>query len=259
MRLHLFEFEDLDWFPQIIRSGGTDYLRYFLIRTELYAPSAELISKTMSITGNHKILDLCSGGGGCIEKLILDLEETGAKDFQICLSDKFPNTKAYELIKERNKGKIDFASQAVDVLNIPKELKGLRTMFSAIHHFKPETVKEILQKVVDSQEPICIFDGGEKGILPILGLLIIHPLAFIFCTPFFKPIKLSRFVFTYFLPLIPIYTIWDGIVSILRMYSPADFKEIVHSIQNNNYHWEYGYTKNRFGIKASYLIGYPKK
>lgn len=30
-RIHLFEFEDFSWFPGIIRTGGTDYLRYFLI------------------------------------------------------------------------------------------------------------------------------------------------------------------------------------------------------------------------------------
>ena len=41
-------------------------------------------------------------------------------------------------------------------------------------------------------------------------------------TPFFRPFRLSRLVFTYLLPLIPLTTIWDGVVSILRLYSPAE-------------------------------------
>jgi len=63
-RLHLFEFEDLSWFPDIIRRGGTDYLRYFLIRSHLYRPAAGLILKTLKKTGHDRIIDLCSGGVG---------------------------------------------------------------------------------------------------------------------------------------------------------------------------------------------------
>lgn len=176
----------------------------------------------------------------------------------ITLTDKFPNIQAFELIAQRNNNKINFISEEVDVFNIPKKLTGIRVMFSAIHHFKPAQVKDILQDAVNANQPICIFDGDEKGLHAILGLLIIHPIAFLFCTPFFKPFKLSRILFTYIIPLIPLYTIWDGVVSILRMYTSKDFKRIIASLDNNEFIWEYGNTKNRFGLKTIYLIGYPK-
>ncbi len=257
MRLHLFEFEDFGWFPDIIRSGGTDYLRYFLLSTELYKPCVPLLHKTLKLTGQNIIIDLCSGGGGYIEKIYEELDKLEPNSVTITLTDKFPNIKAYELIKQRTHGRIDYVEESLDILNAAPRIDGLQVMFSAIHHFKPFQVREILQHSVNSGKPICLFDGGEKGLIAIIGLMIIHPIAFFLFTPFFKPVKISRLFFTYVLPLIPLYTIWDGVVSILRMYTPTDFNGIVSTLENNNHTWESGKTKNRFGIKATYLIGYP--
>jgi hypothetical protein len=257
-RLHLFEFEDFEWFPDTIRTGGTDYLRHFLIKTELYKPCASLIDKVMKLHHENHLVDLCSGSGGSIEQMYDELKKHSNDDLHITLTDKFPNIKAYEFIKQRTDGNIDYKTHAIDVFNVPENMQGIRVMFSAIHHFKPEQVKLILENTMKSNKPICIFDGGEKTIVAILGILILHPIAFLLFTPFFKPVKTSRYIFTYIVPLIPLYTIWDGVVSILRMYTPADFKKITHSLNNNNYQWEMGKTTNRFGIKATYLIGYPK-
>jgi hypothetical protein len=257
MRLHLFEFEDFAWFPDVIRTGGTDYLRYFLIRTALYQPAISLINQTLSTTGEHTIIDLCSGGGGYTEQVCEGLTALGNTSFTITLTDKYPNQKAFEYLKEKSNGRIDYCDFPVDVFRVPEALKGLRVLFSAVHHFRPAQVKEILQNAVAAKTPVAFFDGGEKGIPAILGLLIIHPIAFLLCTPFFRPFKLSRIFFTYIVPLIPLYTIWDGIVSVLRMYTPKELRQIAESV-TDDYVWLHGKTKNRFGIKATYLIGYPK-
>jgi hypothetical protein len=42
------------------------------------------------------------------------------------------------------------------------------------------------------------------------------------------------------------------------MYKPDELSAIPDSIDNTDYVWKHGKTKNRFGIKATYLIGYPK-
>jgi hypothetical protein len=258
-RVHLFEFEDFTWFPDVIRAGGTDYLRYFLIRTELYQPCIDLIYETLKVTGGKKIIDLCSGGGGYIEYVHKGLNtlEKG-NNFTITLTDKFPNIEAYQLIKKRTGNSIDYCDESVDVFHVPENLRGFRILFSAIHHFKPCQVRAILQNATGNNAPVAFFDGGERGIFAILGLILIHPVAFLIFTPFFKPFKLSRLFFTYIIPLIPLYTIWDGVVSILRMYRPEDLRQIAESLNADHYVWKSGKTKNRFGIKASYLIGYPK-
>jgi hypothetical protein len=101
-----------------------------------------------------------------------------------------------------------------------------------------------------------LFDGGDKNIFTILGIILFHPIAFLLCTPFFKPFKFSRIFFTYILPLIPITTVWDGCVSILRLYKPDELLSLAKEI-DDNYIWKSGKVKNKFGMNVAYLIGYP--
>lgn len=258
MRVHLFEFEDFSWFPDVIRVGGTDYLRYFLIATELYKPIIPLIHQSLVETGENKIIDLCSGGGGYIKQVYEGINQISNQEISITLTDKFPNYETYKHLNIETNGGIDFVSQPVDVFDVPKDLKGFRVLFSAVHHFRPKQIKTILSNAVESNAPIGFFDGGEKSLFVILGMMIFHPIAMFLFTPFFKPFRWSTLFFTYIIPLIPLYTVWDGCVSVLRMYTPKEFLKITEEIGADNYVWKAGKVKNRFGIKASYLIGYPK-
>ncbi|WP_430401578.1 hypothetical protein [Fluviicola sp.] len=259
MRVQLFEFEDLSWFPDIIRTGGTDFLRYFLITSELYKPIIPLINQTLKEINETKIIDLCSGGGGYIEQVHDEINKISGHKISITLTDKFPNINAYDFLRKKTNDGINYISASTDATNVPKDLNGFRTMFSAVHHFQPEQIKSVLKNAIENRAAIGFFDGGEKSIFAILGLIIIHPIAFFIFTPFFKPFKISRLFFTYIIPLIPIYTVWDGVVSILRMYNPTELRQLAESLgTENNYIWTSGKTKNRFGIRATYLIGYPK-
>ena len=256
-RISLFEFEDFSRFPNSIRAGGTDYLRYFLLRTELYQPSIKLIQEVLNHQKENQLLDLCSGGGGYMEQVSKVLNKENNK-VKITLNDKFPNTAAFEMLRRRSQHQIDYLDSPVDVFQIPSELKGIRVMYSALHHFSPNQVKSILQNTVNAKASLCIFDG-ERNLLSLLGILLIHPFAFILFTPFFKPFTFPRIFFTYILPLIPLYTIWDGLASVLRMYEPHELEQIVKTLDANNYTWKIGKTKNRFGLKSTYLLAYPTK
>jgi hypothetical protein len=259
MRVHLFEFEDFSWFPDVIRTGGTDFLRYLLISSELYKPIIPLINQTLIDINETKIIDLCSGGGGYIEQVYNEINKISEHKISITLTDKFPNINAFDFLKNKTNEGINYIDGSTDATNVPKDLKGFRTMFSAVHHFQPEQIRSILKNAIANRAAVGFFDGGEKSIFAILGLIIMHPIAFLIFTPFFKPFKISRLFFTYVLPLIPIYTVWDGVVSILRMYKPEELRQIAESLEAENYNWTSGKTKNRFGIRATYLIGYPKE
>jgi hypothetical protein len=61
---------------------------------------------------------------------------------------------------------------------------------------------------------------------------------------------------TYLLPVIPLVLFWDGIVSNLRTYSPAELQELTLGVQRDGYRWEIG--KIPAGsCKITYLLGYP--
>lgn len=256
-RFHLFEFEDLKWFPAFIRDGGTDFLGFILRLTKFYEPAAKLLENAVKSTKQTQILDLCSGNGGPIESISQKMDE--GLDVKFILSDKYPNIPAYKRLKQTSGGKIDYLEQSLDVLEKDGETNGIRTMFSAIHHFQPDDVRLILENLIKRERPICVFDSGDKHMGTILGILFFHPILFFFCTPFIRPFKLSRIIFTYLIPLIPIYTIWDGIVSILRLYKPKNLLEIAKSVDpNGSYDWQSGKLKNRVGFSVMYLIGTPR-
>ncbi|HYD91090.1 MAG TPA: hypothetical protein VEA37_06320, partial [Flavobacterium sp.] len=192
MRLQLFEFEDLSWLPGSIRQGGTDYLRYFLTATRFYEPVVPLLDDALEQSGEIEILDLCSGGGGVMGQLSHDLNQYRGRETKITLSDKFPNINAFEYIKAKTSVNVDYIASPVDACSVPINLKGLRAMFSAVHHFPPETIKSFIRNSADNNTPIALFDGGDKNLFVMLGIILFHPIALMLCTPFFMPFRWQR-------------------------------------------------------------------
>jgi hypothetical protein len=257
LRNYLFEFEDLAWFPGTIRESMTDYLRYLITKVDFYRPIVPLIIEGINRSDANQIIDLCSGGGGAIEQIHNELKQLSDAEIKIILTDKYPNTSAYEFIAAKTAGEISFLQTSVDAADVPHELKGFRTIFSGFHHFDNIFAKSVLRNAVDAKSGIGIFDGGNKNILAILAILIVHPLIFFFFTPFFRPFRFSRLFFTYIIPIIPFCTVWDGIVSIIRLYKPNELLQIAKEVEPLTYHWSSGKMKSKFGLNVTYLIGYP--
>lgn len=232
-----------------------DYLSFFLHTLDFYQPTAALIKQCLYHTAHKQVIDLCSGGGGPLLQVEKHLVKGTGYEVPITLSDKYPNIDAFEIIRSSRRN-FNYITSPVDAANVPGEYTGVRTMYSAFHHFKPQKAKAILQDAVDAGMPIAIFDGGDKNILSILGIIILHPIVFFFCTPFFRPFRLSRIFFTYIIPLIPLCTVWDGVISILRLYQPKDLLKLANEINAKDYHWEAGKLKHGLGIHITYLIGY---
>lgn len=257
LRDFLFEFEDLAWFPDTIRESMTDYLRYLIPKTEFYRSVVPLIIDGMERSKANKVIDLCAGGGGAIEQIHNDLNKLSHTEIKIILTDKYPNKSAYEFLSAKTHGRISFFDTPVDAVDVPLTLQGFRTIFSGFHHFSESTAKAVLRNAVAAKSGIGIFDGGDKHIFAILAILIVHPLVFFFFTLFFRPFRLSRIIFTYFIPIIPLCTIWDGIVSIIRLYNPRELLKIAKEAEPDTYHWISGKKKCKYGLKVTFLVGYP--
>lgn len=254
---HIFEFEDLAWFPNSIRESMTDYLRYLITAVNFYQPITPIIIKGLKQTNSTQIIDLCSGGGGAIEQIQHNLLQQSNIDIKIILTDKYPNKSAFEFLSTKTKSNISFSATSIDAADVPATLKGFRTIFSGIHHFNSRLAKSVIKNAVDAKSGIGIFDGGDKNIFSIIAIIFFHPIIFFLFTPFFKPFRFSRLLFTYIIPIIPFCTIWDGIVSVFRLYRPNELLKIANEVDNENYYWEAGKMKSNFGMNVTYLIGYP--
>ena len=257
MKLRGFEFEDQTWFPEIIRDCMTDYLRFLFHTFKLYEPVLPLIKDALVKTGTHQILDLCSGSGGAMEGIYENLKLTFRADIKITLSDLFPSLLVYQHLQLQTNGGIIYIDKPIDACDVPLELNGFRTLFSGFHHFEPKKAITVLKNVVDARKGIGIFDGGNRSVWMILLLIIVHPVILFLCTPFFKPFKISRLLFTYLIPIIPFCTVWDGIFSISRLYKPDEMLHMAQKANSTDYTWISGKVRNQFGMSIAYLIGYP--
>lgn len=256
-RFHLFEWEDQPWFPDVLRRNMTDYLRFMVTKLGIYDPVLPLLRELLEKSGQKQLLDLCSGAGGGLETLQRKLSAEMGFDVPVTLTDKFPNLEAWQQIRSETNCNVNFKAESVDALDVPENLKGVRTIFSAFHHFKPEQAQAILQDAVNKRQAIGIFEGSGKQYHELLLAFLVFPPMMLGVTPFIRPFKLSRLFFTYLVPAIPLFTLWDGVVSVLRMYSPEMLSEMTQKLTGPPYVWKTGYVKHKSGPKVIYLIGYP--
>ncbi len=239
----------------MLRRSMMDYLRFLFYHLNMYAPVTPLLARNMKESDNGSLLDLCSGGGGPLGRLCHAQE---LSHIRILLSDKFPNIAAYKELQKISGDRINYVPYPVDAMQVPAELKGFRSMFSGFHHFDEASAKKVLKNAVDARSGIAIFDGGDKNILILLAIVIFHPILFILFTPFIRPFRLSRIFFTYLIPLIPLCTMWDGMVSIMRLYTPAEMLALARDA-GPEYNWQAGKLRNHWGMRIAYLIGTPSR
>jgi hypothetical protein len=259
-RLHLFEFTDMPWYPQIFRRIQTDYLQFVTTRGAGHQNLIPLFRKALQQTATMEILDLCSGGTGPWLRLIKPLHQAGML-VKVTLTDKYPNREILQKWEEASVQGINYLAEPVDATNVPPQLTGMRTMFEGFHHFSPGQVQRILQDAFENKVAIGIFEASlEPPQGPVIFLLspIMTLLGYIFATPFIVPRTWSRFLWTYLLPIVPLATCWDGLVSFIRVYSQKDLREMTMQLQSKDYIWEIGQASTGTPLFVfTYLLGYP--
>ena len=256
-RRQLVEIEDLSWCPAPVRNGATDWLAFMANGTRVFSAVAPLIHRAMHAAGTHNIIDLCSGGGGPW----LTLERALAKygPVRVELSDLYPNIRAFREVHDRSGGRVMFRPEAIDATAVPAELRGVRTIFNSFHHFPPTVARAILADAVRQRRAIGIFEGVSHRAIGLLAVPLQLP-AILVLTPFVQPFRWSRLLFTYVLPLIPLLVLFDGTISMLRLYLEDDLREMVTTVpQFETFEWEIGTTSvPGLPIGLTHLVGIPK-
>jgi hypothetical protein len=256
-RVQFIELHEQPWFPPALRHEITDALQFGLNLLKAYAPIAPLLQTMLDSARCRSIVDVCSGAGGPWLDLSRKLQPD-AQVFQILLTDKYPNLRAFQKVRAASGNHIAFHSASVDAMKIPDELRGFRTMFTSFHHFAPEEARAILQNTVDAGQSIGIFEITRRAPSTISLMFAWALMLFVF-TPLIRPFRWSRLLCTYVVPIIPLVLLFDGVVSCLRTYRPQELREIVKKLSGIEYQWEAGeYSRASGQVPITYLIGHPQ-
>ncbi|CAM2064400.1 hypothetical protein SCOR_03460 [Sulfidibacter corallicola] len=259
-RIHFFEIADLSWCPQLVRDGITDTLQFIANASNGFAPIVPRMAAALERCGATRILDLGSGAGGGWLSLIREFDKQGLADVRVWLSDLYPNRKAFAYMEKESSGRIAYIDHPVDAAKVDRSRQGFRTMFNGFHHFRPDAAAAVLRDSVHHQQGIAIVDGDPNRFLGILFIVCFMPMLLL-AMPFVKPFRWRRLFFTYVIPLIPLAILFDGVVSILRVYNPDELWALVETVPGHeSYDWEIGIQaipKSPLGM--TYLIGTPKR
>lgn len=254
-RIHAFEFEDQAWFPGLIREYMTDFLSHMGGWSKLpYVPFTERLADAMRRTGDARVVDLCSGGGGPALVIARDLRDRLSRPVEVVLTDLYPSG-------SRRQGTAlpewaSFDPRPVDAQRVPLDLSGFRLVCNGFHHLKPEQAQACLRDAVEQRRGVALVELAQRSPLSMLQIAL-GTLTQLAVTPFIKPFRWSRLLLTYALPVVPICTLWDGIVSCLRVYDPDELKRLIAELPGD-YRWEYGRLRARpLPSELTYLIGTP--
>jgi len=254
-RFQLIEIEDQPWCLAPIRDGGTDYMQFVAARALPYRPVVPRLAAALQRTSAAQVIDLCSGAGGPWPTLLPLVSAALGRQLDVCLTDRYPNIPAWQLVQQQSGGRIAYEQQPVEAGRVPSSLSGFRTLFSGFHHFPPQEAARILSDAVRSGQGIGIFEATERRATALIGMLFV-PLIIALVTPAIRPFRWSRLLFTYLLPAIPIMGLVDGMISCLRTYTTAELNEMARPLAH--YSWEIGQQRaTRLMMPITYAIGYP--
>jgi hypothetical protein len=222
-----------------------------------YRRVAALLSETLDAAGERRIVDLCSGAGAAILSLRRGLEQSGVGGLSITLTDKYPNLTAWRRAAADGGGVVEYVSEPVDATAVPRHLKGFRTLFTSLHHFRPDEARALLSDAAASGDGIGAFEYTERNWLVWGVPVLLIPLFVWITTPFMRPFSWRRLLWTYLVPVVPLVAAWDGLVSNLRTYSVEELEAIVRSLPDQGLTWQVGRVQSLGWSRVTFVVGRP--
>lgn len=236
-RVHAPEIEDEAWCPVVVRDGLTGFLQVAVEFFGLYDAAVDVVGNVVDAHaargGPRTLIDLCSGGGGPL----LRMQETLARrerPVDAVLTDLYPNLGAFSAAEVRGQGRVRGVRDSVDATDVPADLSGVRTMFNALHHFRPELARAIVADAARKRQPFVSLEIVERRPQTV-AFLMGTPIAALALAPFARPLTPGRLLLTYALPLIPLGVWWDGMMSCLRSYAPGELRALCAGLDDDGY------------------------
>lgn len=213
-----------NWCPQWIKTLTTEFLDWFVLKANATKPFVPLIEEHLAKTQNQTIVNIEYDNGAGFNTVVPHL------------------TKPVEVI-------------SVPIAEFSTDTKGLYLFVNAFHQLDAAKAQQILKDIAKSGNPVAIVEGNDDSLWQLVGMLVFVPLTVVLASPFVKPFRFSRLIFTYLIPVLPLIIAIDGCLALFKLYNPNDLRELTSSLKIPNYTWEAGKRDNGRGGKIIYLIG----
>ena len=239
-RRHPPEFGDQGWLPGSLRAALLDAVAFGYRLPGVLDAVLRTLRLALDAAGERKVVDVCSGSGGPWK--VLGPEHGIA----VTLTDRFPCLRAAERVPHR------YDLQPIDARRLPEELVGARTIFGALHHFRPAEAVELLAALSRRGEPVLVFELTDRRpgalALNLFGGLL---LPFV-CSWRVGP---AAAFWTYVIPVLPLVLAWDGVASCLRSYTVPELESLAAEASETT-EWSAGTLPVCFGLtRVTWLLG----
>ncbi len=259
-RYHLIELHEQSWYPDSWRRLFQLGMGLSISLTGAFDNVVGPFRRFLERVRPQTVMDLCSGSGVVTASFWKTISSKLPPEERpsVTLSDLYPVIAAYSELKEKHPGLVDFHPQPVDALEPPADAPKVRMMFDALHHFRPDDVRQILKQAADGSDGFAALEITGRTWVNILFTLLMMPLASVVLTAFLiRPWQFRNLLWGLLIPVVPIQSLFDGLVSNLRTYSVEELREMTRSLDNPDFEWEIGTVHiPRTPQRATYIFGW---
>jgi hypothetical protein len=247
-RVHAFEWNDREWAPEALRDLIVESLGRTLRWGRVLDGVAEPLAALLRASGATEILDLGSGSGEPAAILAGALRRRGIEPPRIVLTDRFPRSDAWREL-QRAEPAIDFVAEPVDATLVPVELSRgrMRTIVNVLHHFPPALADGIVADAVRAGAPTLVVEGFERNPLGFASFAPVGVVALAAGPLLARRQRLAKAVLAWGTPLALAASVWDGLVSTLRVYTEDELRGMVRRAGGDDRRWSFDRYRFPFG------------
>lgn len=223
--MHMFEFMDQDWVPGGIRATMRDILECgnsWPFRRYNDWVVGEII-RVAKERGTNTVIELGAGTAPLTRHL---LQRPEADHLALVVCDSNPDAEGYRELENLSKGRVEPIYSPVD-FSQPRQwpMGALLVLSATLHHVPAAERSQVLKVMRANGNPVLVFEPLRHSLWSMLfvGLSLVPalltPLRFLG-----RAGRMRRFVWCWLLPVAPIMFWWDGLVSCIRQWTPADWE-----------------------------------
>lgn len=257
-RLHLIEWHEQPWMPEILKGLFRDLLAWIQHATGVYANAVPVARRWLDSTGAEGYLDLCSGSGGPAVTLAEALAADGRRP-KVRFSDLYPQRARYAEHERQWPEHFSHEPEPFDATASGgvKAVLRARTVLSAFHHFPPDLARAVMADAAANADGLCVMEPFRRDWLHLLMIPQSALLTILFPLLGGSPLK-TRLAAVLFLPVLLAIMAFDGAVSVLRCHNPDELLALAADPRCAAFEWEAGHWPHMGILKGTYLIGVRK-